>query len=111
VLARVRAICLGYPQATETSAWGHPNFRAGKKTFVTFERIGGRPAIAFRLEPDQVRDLLKMRGFFPTPYGRGLWVSVQADRRLNWRLVRRLIDDSYRLVATPRLRAALDQSA
>jgi predicted DNA-binding protein (MmcQ/YjbR family) len=110
-LARVRAICLGYPGTTETSAWGHPNFRAGKKTFVTFESFGGRPSIAFRLEPDQVRDLCAMRGFFPTPYGRGLWVSLRADGRLSWRLVQRLIDDSYRQVATPRMRAALDQTA
>jgi predicted DNA-binding protein (MmcQ/YjbR family) len=110
-LARVRAICLGYPQTTETSAWGHPNFRAGKKTFVTFESIGGRPSIAFRLEPDQVRELCGMRAFFPTPYGRGMWVSMRADGRLNWRLVQRLIDDSYRQVATPRMLAAPDHIA
>jgi predicted DNA-binding protein (MmcQ/YjbR family) len=110
-LARVRALCLAFPQTTETSSWGHPNFRAGKKTFVTFESIGGQPAIAFRLEPDQVRDLCAMRGFFPTPYGRGQWASLRADGRLNWRLVQRLIDDSYRLAATTRMRAALDQTA
>ena len=108
VLARVRSICLAYPETSETSSWGHPNFRAGKKTFVTFEVHQQRPSIAFRLVADQVRDLCAVRGFFTTPYGKGLWVSVYADGRLNWRLITKLIDDSYRLVAIRRMLDALE---
>jgi predicted DNA-binding protein (MmcQ/YjbR family) len=98
VLARVRALCLGYPGASETRSWGHPNFRAGGKTFVTYEIHDEHPSIAFRLEPDQVRELVVLKGYFPTPYGKGLWVSLRADGRLNWRRITQLIRDSHSLV-------------
>jgi hypothetical protein len=37
VLNRLREMCLSFPETKEVSSWGHPNFRAGKKTFATFE--------------------------------------------------------------------------
>lgn len=98
VLRRVRGFCLALPETTETGSWGHPNFRAGTRTFVTFEWIAGRPSIAFRLDPVDVDLLLHDRHFFATPYGRGQWVSLWADRPMNWRLVERLLRRSYRLV-------------
>jgi predicted DNA-binding protein (MmcQ/YjbR family) len=108
VESRVRAICLSYPETTETNSWGHPNFRAGKKTFITLEQKDSRPCIAFRLLQDQVQELCKEKGFFPTPYGKGLWVSLYADGRLNWRSIQNRIDQSYRLVAIKRMLDVLD---
>lgn len=99
VFARVRKICMTYPEATEKSSWGHPNFRAGKKTFVTLEVWQGRPSIALRLEAEQVQELLGEPEFFATPYGRGLWVSRYLDGRPGWRGIRHLIDQSYQLVS------------
>ena len=98
-LARLRSLCLGLPETSETASWGHPNFKAGKKTFVAFERVKGRASIAFRLEPDDVERLLQRAGFFATPYGRGLWASVWADGPLDWRAVQNLVERSYRVVA------------
>ena len=63
VLARVRKLCLSYPESNETAAWGHPNFRAGKKAFVTFERWEGRPSIAFRVQ-DAEREKVRSGGEF-----------------------------------------------
>ena len=34
----------------------YPNFKAGTRTFVAFERVKGRPSIAFRLEPADVAE-------------------------------------------------------
>jgi predicted DNA-binding protein (MmcQ/YjbR family) len=99
VLRRLRAACLALPETSEVGSWGHPNFRAGKRTFATFESIAGRPSIAFRLDPVDVDLLLHRKQFFVTPYGRGQWVSLWADGRVNWRLVERLLRRSYRLVA------------
>jgi predicted DNA-binding protein (MmcQ/YjbR family) len=107
-LPRLRALCLGYPAASETSAWGHPNFKAGKKTFVAFELVTGRPSIAFRLPPDEVERLLARRQFFVTPYGRGRWVSLWADGAVDWKAVATLVDRSYRVVAQKRMIAALE---
>ena len=107
-LARLRALCLSFPESSETASWGHPNFRAGRKTFAAFEDIKGRPSIAFRLEPTDVDLLLRRRQFFVTPYGRGQWVSLRADGRLSWRLIAHLLERSYRTVALKRMVAALD---
>ena len=100
VLERVRKLCLSYPKSNETSAWGHPNFRAGKKAFVTFERWEERPSIAFRTQ-DAGKEILRPGGeFFKTPYGRGQWMSLWIDRPIPaWKVIEELIDESYRLVA------------
>jgi predicted DNA-binding protein (MmcQ/YjbR family) len=110
-LQRVRKQCLSLPETREAASWGHPNFRAGKRTFVTFEWIAGRPSIAFRLDPTDVDFLLRKKGFFVTPYGQGRWVSVWADGKLQQRLVSHLVERSYRLVASKRMIAALEQDA
>jgi predicted DNA-binding protein (MmcQ/YjbR family) len=110
VLQRIRRRCLALPESTEVASWGHPNFRAGKRTFVTFEWVNGRPSIAFRLNPIDVDLLLRRKGFFVTPYGQGRWVSIWADASLNWRLVEHLLQQSYRTVALKRMIAALDDT-
>jgi predicted DNA-binding protein (MmcQ/YjbR family) len=107
-LRQARGLCLSLPETSEVGSWGHPNFRAGKRTFVTFEWIRGRPSIALRLNSTDVDLLLRRKGFFVTPYGQGRWVSVWVDRSLNWSLVARLLEKSYRVVALKRMIAALD---
>ena len=107
-LDRLRTLCLTYPEASEAPSWGHPNFKAGKKVFVAFEQIKGRPSIAFRLEPHDVDRLLMRRQCFVTPYGRGQWVSLWADGALDWKAVADLVDRSYRVVALKRMTTALD---
>jgi predicted DNA-binding protein (MmcQ/YjbR family) len=107
-LKRLRSLCLSLPETSEKGSWGHPNFRAGKKTFVAFERVKGRASIAFRLNPDHVERLLRRKRFFVTPYSRGLWVSVWADGRVDWRLVSDLVERSYRVVALERMLRGLE---
>jgi predicted DNA-binding protein (MmcQ/YjbR family) len=107
-LTRLRSLCLALPETSETASWGHPNFKAGKKTFVAFERVKGRASIAFRLEPDEVERLLRRKQFFATPYGRGLWASVWADSRIDWRAVEDLVERSYRVVALKRMLTTLE---
>ena len=107
-LTRLRSLCLSLPESSETSSWGHPNFKAGKKTFVAFERVKGRASIAFRLDAADVDRLLKRKQFFVTPYGRGLWVSLWADGRVDWPAVEDLVERSYRVVALKRMLTALE---
>jgi len=103
VVRRLRKLCLSLPETTETASWGHPNFRAGRSTFVAFEVFNARPSIAFRLDPVNIRLLLHQKQFFATPYGRGKWVSLRADGVVNWTHVAQLVDRSYRTVATERM--------
>jgi predicted DNA-binding protein (MmcQ/YjbR family) len=110
VFARARRLCLAFPETVETASWGHPNFRAGKKTFCAFEMLSGRPSIAFRLSPRDVDRTLRRQHFFATPYGRGLWVSVWVDAAIDWTLIASLVDRSYRLVANKRMLRALEET-
>jgi predicted DNA-binding protein (MmcQ/YjbR family) len=103
LLGRVRKLCLSLPETSEATSWGHPNFRAGKKTFVTFEWINKRPSIAFRLNASDIASPGRRSQFFATPYGRGQWVSLWADGKLNWRVVEDLVMQSYRRVALKRM--------
>jgi predicted DNA-binding protein (MmcQ/YjbR family) len=98
--AKVRALCLSHPGTTETDSWGHPNFRTKKRAFVTLETHQGHPSIAIRLVAEQVQDLCAEGAFFPTPYGKGMWASIYADKRLNWRVMASLIGQSYKLAAS-----------
>ena len=108
-LHKLRAMCLALPETSETSSWGHPNFKAGARMFVAFERVKARASIAFRLEPADVDRLLRRKEFFVTPYGRGMWVSLWADSAIDWRAVTELVQRSYRVVALKRMLKALDE--
>jgi predicted DNA-binding protein (MmcQ/YjbR family) len=105
---RLRRVCLALPEATETSSWGHPNFRAGKRTFCAFELFAGRPSIAFRVTPAEAKQLRRKRHFFLTPYGRGVWVSRWLDVDSDPESLASLIDRSYRQVAPGKLLRMLD---
>jgi predicted DNA-binding protein (MmcQ/YjbR family) len=109
VVTKLRALCLALPETTEASSWGHPNFRAGKRTFATFEIVKERPSIAFRVEAIDTTLLLGKKRFFATPYGQGRWMSLWVDGRVDWRLVARLLERSYRTVAIKRMITALDR--
>jgi len=108
VVRYVRELCLALPEASERSSWGHPNFRAGKRTFATVEWIKGEPSVAVRLGRAGVNSYAKVKGAFLTPYGRGEWLSLKADSHLNWTLLEKLILDSYKSVALKRMLEALD---
>lgn len=107
VLEQLRKICLALPEAVETSAFGHPNFKAGKKTFAAYEHFKGEDSIAFRVDPLMFDALLLDPRFFATPYGRGQWLSVAASRDADWKLIKNKVLDSYRLVANKRRLASL----
>ena len=110
VFERFRALCLRLPQTEEVGSWGHPNFRAGKRTFATIEWMTERPSLAFRLGARATKQLLAQNKLsFPTPYGRGEWLSIWVDATVDWDLVGDLMNRSYRLVALKRMITALDR--
>ena len=110
VFTRLRRLCLALPETKETSSWGHPNFRAGKRIFCAFEVFGGRPSIAFRVTAADAHRLRRKQHFFSTPYGRGVWVSRWVDVPVDRKLMATLIDRSYREVAPKKLVRLLDST-
>jgi predicted DNA-binding protein (MmcQ/YjbR family) len=111
ILDRLRRIALALPEASETMTFGHPTFRAGKKTFAVFESYRGEDTICFKAtREDQVLLVLDPR-FFIAPYvGQHGWTSMRVGAGLDWREATELVEESYRLVATKRMLAALDET-
>jgi predicted DNA-binding protein (MmcQ/YjbR family) len=105
LLSRIRKICAAFDGVSEGEAWRHPVFKADGKTFLAIEQIEGRPCIAFRLDRDEVEVLTKDPRFVPTPYGRGLWVSLPVSGRTPWKLVAQLARRSRECVAASPRRA------
>ena len=68
LLERLRAFALALPEAVESNAFGHPNFKAGKKTFCVYESYEGRASLA--LKPPRVEGERRLADprFFRTPY-------------------------------------------
>ena len=106
MLAKLRKVLLEIPDTSETASWGHPNFRAGKKTFAAFhEDHSGVPCIWLRVEPADARILLEDPRFLPSKHGGDRWVALRADRAIDWAFLRELARDSHALVSPkPRVR-------
>ena len=107
-LDRLRAICLALPDTTEKVAWGEPTWRVRGKLFAQLDDhhhgadhlavwlpapLGEQEAMVFT-DPER---------FFRPPYvgGKG-WVGVRIDRRPDWSMVAKLVEQAHRMVAAPR---------
>ena len=114
-LARVRAVCMAFPETIERLSHGAPTFFAGgKKTFVMFlddHHGDGRLAI-WCAAPAGVQATLvdeEPGRFFVPPYvGPRGWVGVRLDLDVDWDEVAGIVEDGFREVATRRLIAQLD---
>jgi predicted DNA-binding protein (MmcQ/YjbR family) len=107
-LTRLRQICFALPEVQEVVTWGHPTFKAGKKTFAVYEEYKGIPSLAVSTGLDAQAALIRDPRFYVTPYiGSKGWTSLRVDGRVRWSEVRALVVASYRLAAPPRLVGAL----
>ena len=112
VLDHLRRFCLALPESCEVEAWGHPNFRAGKKTFAVFEFYKDRPCVVIKAEPAEQQLLISDTRFAEAPYiGKHGWVSLWVDSPVDRELVDDLVLNSYRLVALKRMLKALNGQA
>lgn len=115
-LPRLRAACLVLPEAHEVEAWGAPTFRVRNKLFAMYadpgtHHGGGRPAVWVKAAPGNQEIMVRAepdRYFVPPYVGPSGWVGVWLDRRVRWKVVAELVQDSYRLVAPKRLVIALE---
>ena len=100
VFARLRKICLALPDTTEAIAWGHPVFKAGKKSYCALEILKDRPSVALGATTMEVKRLMKKKDFFGSPYGRMVYISRWLDGTVNWRELESLVKKSYRLATS-----------
>jgi predicted DNA-binding protein (MmcQ/YjbR family) len=112
-LARLRAICLSFPETAERVSFGDPNWTVNGKGFAAqkgnFE--AGRPSLWFKPAAGEQEVLAAdAERFFVPPYvgGKG-WLAMYLDAQaLDWSEVAELVEDSYRHMAPKRALKMLD---
>jgi len=110
LLRRLRDICLPLPECKETLQWGNPTFLAGKKAFAVLDRYHDRWCIAFVASHEEQRALIARPGFFAAPYAAKYgWVCRDAEGRVAWKELERLLMKSYQRVALKRMLLVLSQ--
>ena len=111
-LDRLRAVCLGLPEAVEKETWGEATFRVRDKIFAMTGANHGRAAVSCKA-PHGAQEVLvgaDAGRFFVPPYvGHKGWIGIWLDARPDWDEVADLIRRSYRLTAPKRLAARLDE--
>ena len=107
--ARLRAICLALPEASEKEAWGDPTFRVCERIFAMVKVGDGRVSVWCKAPPGSQQVLVGADPdtFFVPPYvGPKGWVGMRLDRSPDWDEVAAFVRRSYRLIAPKRLAAA-----
>lgn len=115
-LTRLRRICLDLPEAHEVEAWGEPTFRVKNKLFAMFASASnhhgaGRAAVWCKAPPGDQELMVRMAPdrFFVPPYvGPSGWVGIYLDAGTDWRELRELLAESWRMTAPRRLVTRLD---
>jgi hypothetical protein len=123
VLAEVRTIVLGYPDAFEKVSHGRPAFFVSKM-FVMYggsvkpEMKGGDylqypRSIMVKVDESDRRALEQdNRFFYPAYLGPAGWLGLDltATKNIDWGEARELIDASFRMVAPKKLIRQLDEA-
>ena len=108
VLAKMRKICLSLPDTKLTMTWGKPHFRVHDKIFAGCGEDNGWYAIGFKLEMKHAATVVRKPSFRRAPYvGHKGWVQMDASKVKDWEEVRRMILESYRLIAPKKSLAKL----
>ena len=122
VLAKVRKIALGFPEAFEKVSWGRPVFCAPKifvmyggsmKTDTKGEYIQYPQSILVKVDESDRKALEQdSRFFFPAYMGPSGWrgLDFTARTKVDWNEVEELIDASFRIIAAKKLIRQLDEA-
>jgi len=111
VLARLREVCLVFPEAVESGGVGNPSFKVREKIFAMQHGHEERASVWFKAPPGAQELLVgaEPERFFRPPYvGHRGWVGAWLDVEVDWEELADLVDESYRMTAPKRLAAQLD---
>lgn len=109
VLEDMRALCLALPETSETTQFGSPAFRAGKKVFALLSADPKEVELMFWVGTGgQAMATLDERFRVPPYIGHNGWIALDVTRRCDWDEVRELALTSYRHYALARMHKALD---
>jgi hypothetical protein len=109
VLSKLRKICLSYPESSEGSQFGHPVWRAGKKTVVMARYADARLTLCFWVGVDQQGLLTSdLRYAIPQYIGHNGWIGLDVTQECDWQEVKELAWHSYRHFALKRMLLKVD---
>lgn len=102
-LARLRKICLSFPDAHEVEAWGEPTFRLNNHLFAMYaapsnHHGAGHEAVWVKCTPINQSLMIgaNSKRFFSPPYvGPSGWIGVRLDTRVNWKELTGILRDGY----------------
>lgn len=100
-LEALRRYCLSLPHATEDIQWGNNLlFRVARKMFVIASLDQTPVSLSFKCSDEEFAELLEREGIVPAPYlARNKWVMIESLDALPPKELKRLIRDSYTMVA------------
>jgi predicted DNA-binding protein (MmcQ/YjbR family) len=111
-LERLRTICLALPDAVEAGGVGDPTFKVREKMFAMRHPMNGRESLWCKA-PKGLQEVIvgsDPEHYFVPPYvGHHGWIGVWLDQEVDWEQVAELIEDSYRMTASKRQIALLDE--
>jgi hypothetical protein len=125
IVARIREVCLGLPDAYEEQAWVGTRWRVRKQTFAHVLMIdnGWPPVYARTVGSDGPVTVLTFQSAgqeldaftnLGHPFFRPVWrpgiVGMTLDTKTDWREVAELVMESYCLLAPQKLVAMLDRA-
>jgi hypothetical protein len=126
IVAAVRSVCLGLPEAYEEPAWVGIRWRIRKRTFAHVLTVDSAhpPAYARAVGTDSLVTVLMFRSSGPeldalrnaghpffAPRWRGDEVGMVIDADADWDEVAELLTDSYCLLAPKKLASLVDRPA
>lgn len=106
-LAKLRRVCLSFPDAHEVEAWGAPTFRLNNHLFAMYAHASnhhgaGHEAVWVKCTPVNQSLMIgaNPRRFFSPPYvGPSGWIGVRLDVRVNWKELTGILRDGYEMTA------------
>lgn len=108
--SRLRAICLGYPEAAEVVLRRGPTYRVRGKIFALDRVVDRRLSLWCKAPPGAQQfeiDAAPGRYFAPPYYGPKGWLGAWLDDWTDWDDIASLIERSYLLIAPAALRSKL----
>jgi predicted DNA-binding protein (MmcQ/YjbR family) len=110
-LARLREICLAFPEATERETWGEATFRVREKIFAMAGNKEQGWAMSCKARPGMQGVLVgsaPSRFYVPPYVGPKGWIGVYLNDDTDWDELADFVEESYRMTAPKRLAAQLD---
>ena len=114
-VAKLREICVAYPEVAERLSHGAPTwFLQGKKTLAWLDdHHHGADRLAFNcpapagVQAQLIREEPE-RFFRPAYVGNRGWIGVRIDLAPDWDEIAAIIDDAYRMIAPKKLLVVLE---